>query len=42
MKEQHQPDEALMLLYQQGDQAAFEKLYKELQPVANSVGYKII
>lgn len=27
MKEQHQPDEALMLLYQQGNQAAFETLY---------------
>jgi 3-deoxy-D-arabino-heptulosonate 7-phosphate (DAHP) synthase len=27
---------------QQLDHAAFEKLYKELQPVANSVGYKII
>lgn len=27
MKEQRQPDEALMLLYQQGNQAAFETLY---------------
>ena len=27
---------------QQLDHVAFEKLYKELQPVANSVGYKII
>lgn len=33
MREEHQSDEALMLLYQQGDQAAFETLYRRYKDV---------
>ena len=33
MRDEHQSDEALMLLYQQGDQAAFEILYQRYKDV---------
>jgi len=33
MREEHQSDEALILLYQQGDQAAFESLYRRYKDV---------